>query len=150
MSAVTDKYCKPTILAGGVLEETVYRNCLNYAKIVFSDELEYNILYQDVRRAKIHDSIAKYCDCDKDLVSESLSGAFLNKGLHYPHPVDDRFLKCVDNWFDRLKEIAQLPEKERFPTSIFDDVEMPDDLAMPNTAVEVKNDYDTRGSQRHR
>ena len=133
MSAVTDKYCKPTILRGGVLEETVYRNCLTYAKIIFSDDADLNILYNDVRRAELHTSIAKYCDCSEDLVSSSLDEAFLRIGLEFPHPVDDRFLKCVDRWFDKLKEIAALPEEKRFPSLIPKDFELPDDLGMPNT-----------------
>ena len=141
---IDDKNCKPMILQGGRSEEAVYENCLKYAKILCGDEQPWSEMYNDVRRADLHNKIADDCDCDCELVTKALNEVF---PVDYcVHPVDDDFLKRVDKWFDKLKEIAELPEEERFPSLLPKDFELPADLTcvpdmgLPNTAIEAEND----------
>ena len=133
-----DQYCKPLILHGGLSEETVYGNCLKYAKILCGDEFPWCELYNDVRRADLHNRIAEACDCDCALVTKAFDEVFPED--YFCQPIDDDFLKMVDKWFNRLKEIAAWPEEERFPSLIPDDCEFSADLGMPNTAMEANHD----------
>ena len=127
-----DKYCKPLILRGGLSEETVYLNCLKYAKILCGNEYPWSELYSDVRRADLHSRIADACDCDCEVVTKAFDEAFPYD--YRAHSIDDDFLKKVDRWFDRLKEIADSPRNVRFPSLIPDGpIEV---SGIPNMGVE--------------
>jgi len=119
-----DEYCEPLILQSSkAVQETIYSNCLKYAKILCGDESPWCDLSLDIRRADLHTAIAGYCDCDKELVEEAFDKVFVSlkrkEGVDfYRRPIDDNFLKLVDNWVDELKELAKQSEEERFPSFI--------------------------------
>lgn len=118
----------PMVLQDGAAEGNVYGNCLTYAKIVCGNEEPWCSLSMDIRRADLHSRIAEDCDCDRDLVEDSFEKAFSDLRRSemdfYRRPIDDDFLKRVDKWFSKLKEIARLPEEERFPSLIPKDREI--------------------------
>lgn len=136
-----DEFVKPLILQGGLCEETVYRNCLTYAKIVCGNEEPWCSLSMDIRRANLHSRIAEDCDCDRDLVEDSFERVFSNlrhsEMDFYRRPIDDDFLKLVDRWFGLLKKIADSPRSERFPSLI------------PDGPIEVSGIPNTEMNYRH-
>jgi len=137
--SVADKYCKPNILVPGKeIQEKIYQTCLTYAKILCGNESPWDEWSMDLYRAELHDSIAKYCDCDKELVANAFEFAFSSLKRSevdfYRRPIDDDFLKLVDKWIEELKEIARLPEETRLPISIPNDCEINVD-GIPNIGV---------------
>ena len=103
-------------------QEMCYRDVLNYCKILQGEEWPWSELYMDTCRADIHNRIAEYCDCDSDVVTRTIDAIF------YPDEFDtvkseiafseENFLGNVDRLVNDLKDVARLPERERWPSMI--------------------------------
>lgn len=114
MDAV-DKYFTPIILdKSPITQEMCYKSILHYCQIIQGKEFPWSSLYNSVERADIHSRIAQYCDCDDDVVTKAIDKVFPDSASLE----DDVFLENVDRVVDALKDVARLPEKERYPSLI--------------------------------
>jgi len=135
------------------MQEIVYKAVLEYCKILQGKEWPWSELYNDAYRSDIHRRIAEYCDCDPNLVATAVDDVFypdsygVSKGVELSRLAfsEDNFLKNVDKAMDGLKDVARLPESDRWPSAMTEDEvekaaeELTDDLnQMPDLSGATK------------
>ena len=111
------------------MQEIVYKDVLEYCKILQGREWPWSELYNDAYRSDNHKRIAEHCDCDPNLVTTAIDDVFypdsygVSKGVELSRLAfsEDNFLKNVDKVMDSLKEIARLPERDRWPSAMTED-----------------------------